>query len=204
MDCRNLDSRLGGNDKTASRDTSEPLFWGEWRSSLTIATIAQISCKGNMFLALRFFAKHRRSRGGRFGGRFAASLELRLLLELHTARQGAVDHEVRSGRETRGGAGEKHDAAADLLRFRHPPGWVQRQRVLEKVGQIVFDVLPGAAFEISIARRNRIDPDHFRRVLIGESLGVMNERGLHRAISRTGKIDLSARDRGNDDDRWMF
>ena len=89
-------------------------------------------------------------------------------LQLHAPGQGAVDHEVRSGRKTRGGTGEKDDAAANLLRFRHPPGRVQRHRVLKEVGQVRFDVLPDAAVEISVARRNRIHPDHFRRVLIGE------------------------------------
>ena len=34
--------------------------------------------------------------------------------------------------------------------------------VLEKIGQVRFDILPDAAIEIGVARRNRIDPDHLR------------------------------------------
>src|ERR1700722_18679789 len=54
-------------------------------------------------------------------------------LELHAAGQGPVDHQIGSGRKTRGGAGEKDDAAADLLRLGHPPGRIQRERVLIQV-----------------------------------------------------------------------
>jgi hypothetical protein len=121
-----MDSRLGGNDKTAaSGDTSEPLFRGEWRSSLDHPHHSANFLEREYVPYFEDFCKPRGAVTAALVGVFAASLGLRLLLELHAARQGAVDDEVRSGRETRGGAGEKDDAAADLLRFRHPPGRVQ-------------------------------------------------------------------------------
>src|SRR3984885_3014024 len=61
-------------------------------------------------------------------------------LELHAAGQGPVNHQIGSSRKTRGGAGEKDDAAANLLRLGHPPGRVQRPRLLIEVGQVLFDV----------------------------------------------------------------
>src|ERR1700735_3698998 len=145
-------------------------------------------------------APRRRARHARFAGTVAPLLPL----VLHTARQRSVDYEVRSARVTRGGAGEKDDAAADLLRFRHPTGRIQGERLAIEVGQVVFYVVPDAALEIGVAWRNRIDPDHLRRVLIGKSLRVMNERRFDRAISRAGEVDLAPGDRGDDDDRGVF
>src|SRR5438270_483896 len=80
-------------------------------------------------------------------------------LQLNAAGQRAVDHQVRAGGEARRGTGQKHDAAADLVRRRHAAGGVQRQRLGEQVGHVPFDIVPSAAFEISVAGSDGIHPD---------------------------------------------
>jgi hypothetical protein len=96
----------------------------EWRSSFDHAHHSTNFLESEYVPCLQDFCKTRTS-DGRFGGRFCRVSWIAALLKLNAARQGAVDHEVRSGGKARGGAGEKDDAAADLLRFRHPPGRVQ-------------------------------------------------------------------------------
>jgi hypothetical protein len=97
----------------------------EWRSSFDHAHHSTNFLEREYVPCFHDFLQNARTSDGRFGGRFCRVSWIAALLKLNAARQGAVDHEVRSGGKARGGAGEKDDAAADLLRFRHPPGRVQ-------------------------------------------------------------------------------
>src|SRR6185369_3540806 len=114
-------------------------------------------------------------------------------IALHGLSQCTVDDKVCAGDTARHRARQEDHTCSHLLRRAHTPGRVQRHRRLIELGHAMFDVMPDAAFEISVARRNRVDADAFDDQLVAEPLGVMNKRRLDGAVRAGSEIDLEAR-----------
>ena len=91
-------------------------------------------------------------------------------LELHAARQRAIDHEVGARNETGRRAGQEHHGPGHLLRPAHAPGRIQRHRLLEQFRIAVLDLFPDAAGKISVAGRQCIDADALAGKLVGQPL----------------------------------
>lgn len=104
--------------------------------------------------------------------------------ELHTARQGTIDDEVRSCDEAGGATCEKYDCVRHLLRRTHPARGIERKRRLVEFGIVVLDGVPDTAFEIGVARRDRVGADALVRELIGETLRVVDDDGFEGAEPR--------------------
>ena len=88
-----------------------------------------------------------------------------------------------------------------LLRRAELARGVDLERRSVQVGHVLLDVLPDAAIEIGIARRHAIDADTLGHQLAAQPLGVMDQRGLDRAIGAGGEIDLETRHAGYQHDR---
>src|ERR1700690_213247 len=108
-------------------------------------------------------------------------------LELDAACQGAVHDEVLSRDEAFGPACKKHHGIRHLLRRTHAAGRVEGQRGLVQFGIVVLDRVPDPALEIGVARRHRIGADTLGGQLVGQTLRIMDDRGLEGPIGATCK-----------------
>ena len=121
-------------------------------------------------------------------------------LELDALGEGTVDDEVGAGDEAGSWAGDEGDGVGHLLWRAHAPGGVESERCGEQLGVAGLDLGPDASGEVGVARRDRVGPDPLAGQVVGETLGVVDERGLERAVRARREVDLAARDAGDGDD----
>src|SRR4051794_670465 len=73
--------------------------------------------------------------------------------------QRPIYNEIGAGNSTGCGTREEHHAGGYLLCRSHAAGWIGGNSRLEKIGHSALDVLPDAAFEVGVARRDRVYSD---------------------------------------------
>ena len=92
-------------------------------------------------------------------------------------------------------------ALAISCRRRHPAGRIESERGREQFGVVLLDRRPHPAGKVGVARAHRVGPHALAGEVVGEALGVVDDRGLHRAVRARGEVDLAAGHARDGDDR---
>src|SRR5262245_54969930 len=109
-------------------------------------------------------------------------ISLMSLLPLHRHGERTVDHEVRAGDAAGHRAGEEDHAVGHFLCRAEAAGQVDLERRGKQVGHVLLDVLPDAAVEVGVARRDAVDADALGDELPAQTLGIVDQSRLDRSI----------------------